>query len=498
MIEVEKYRFLGKIVLDEAKQNDAYAIVRVQNRKYVGIKIINGNTEEIADTPEKGIGIHVFTREGYSGFASTSRLDNESARTMTRLAIKSAKDSAKHKGVKRDRTVFELEGYKNKHVQDVKYKIDDKTLPEQEAVVKTLNEETKALDERLSVTSTYRCLDEEWLIMRSDGTDVVYTMPYSAIYQLPTAKEGEHISETLAKVNGIGLDVLLDDDKRHLHDKRVRNAVKIGLELLKAGKIKGGNYKAVLSYNFLGLFAHEAVGHGVESDFMKTTIFSRDGVFRKGEKVAPSNISYIDGPISGIWGNQFMSDNGFERKRVTFIKDGVLTDALSDVFSAKDAGVEINGCGRAQFYHNIPIPRMSNTWIEDSNPYPLEKSFDDIVLDDVYEMLVRHGELKKGEKVVYPVIGAGGQVSPSDGTFMFNCAGIYLIENPKKFTLYKSSSFSGDILGTIKTGMRGVGKDLCLDDIGVCGKEGQGAPVSNGGNPLFIVDKSDSIIFGGG
>ncbi len=291
--------------------------------------------------------------------------------------------------------------------------------------------------------------------------------------------------------------MILKDELKHVYTKRAKSTAKLVSDLLNAGTMKGGHYKSLLSHSFIGLYAHEAVGHAFETDGFKSSVIASNGKLRKGEKVAPENISFIDGPVDGMFGNQFISANGTPRKTVEFIKNGIIVDALSDVYTAKEAGVEVNGCERAQSYANQPIPRMSATRMVDSNPIPFDKKdLEDITLDEIYELLVKHDELKPGESIVYPVIGMGGQVNPAEGNFVFNCAGIYLLENPKKITLYKQSIFSGNTLGTIATRAQGIGP-VVIDDSGTCGKAHQGAPVSDGGNLFFILDKSDYITFGG-
>lgn len=500
--KLEKYTPLIKTALGRAKENDVYAILRLEDAKTVSLDIIDGKTESKIIDPVKGIGVSVFTNKGAAGFASTSRLDEENVKKVIDAAANLAKNSEKYKGVKLNQEVFSLGSLKGTFFQNVGYSLDSKTSEELEEIVKKVNKETKSLDERMSVKTLYSCTEDEWRVARSDGTDVTFNMPRSRILSYLTLKEKDEmfgldkISQSYLKVQGVDLGVVLDDKLKHLYLKRAKRAADLVSKLLSAGTIKGGNYKALLSYDFAGLYAHEAVGHSFETDLIKNSIVGIDGKLKKGEKVAPENISFIDGPAEGILGNQFISANGVKRKTVEFIKNGIIVDALSDVFSAKEAGVEINGCCRAQNYASLPICRMSVTRMVDNNPYPLDKELEDVTLDDVYELLVKHGELKPGEQIVYPVTGMGGQVSPAEGTFMFNCAGIYLIENPKRITLYKQSSFSGNTLGTIATRAKGIGK-VVLDDSGTCGKGGQGAPVSDGGNMFFIIDKTKHITFGG-
>jgi len=497
--KLDKYTPLIKTALDKAKENDVYAIIRLQDYKNFNVDILDGRTEYKSANPIKGMGISVFTKDGATGFASTDRLDEESVKkSVGEAVIDMAKNSTKYEGVKRNTEIFEVESLKGEYLQSTKYNLSSKSSNEIEEIVRSLNKEAKTLDDRLMVKSSYSCVDETWRVARSDGTDVTYNMPISRLLTYLMLNEGGKIVQTYFKIHGTDLGVVLDEESKHLYSKKAKHTSSLVSELINAGTMKGGNYKALLSHGFVGLNAHEAVGHAFETDWMKSSIFGLDGKLRKGEKVAPDNISFIDGPLEGIFGNQFISSNGVKRKTVEFIKNGVVVDALSDIFSAKEVGVEINGCERAQTYANIPICRMSVTMMVDNNPYPFEKTLlEDVTLDEIYELLIKHDELKPGEQIVYPVVGMGGQVNPAEGKFMFNCAGIYLIENPKKITLYKQAVFSGNILGAIATRAKGIGK-VCPGDTGTCGKEHQGAPVSDGGNMLFIIDKTHNITFGGG
>lgn len=491
--KLEQYTPLIKIAMDRAKQNDVYAIVRMQDVDTLGLQILNGDTLSKVASSNKGIGISVFTKDGASGFAETSRLDNKSVTDAIDLAANIAKSSSQYKDVEHNTEIFGVKPLKEKLMQKTKYTIQSKSSHDVEEIVRGINNWTRSLDDRLTVTTAHNLVEEEWRIARSDGTDVTFNMPRSIIFSSLTLKENDKISEAHFKVQGQDMGLILGD--MELYNKKAKNTTNLVAQLLNAGTMKGGHYKALLSHPFVGLNAHEAVGHAFETDSLKNSIVGINGKLRKGEKATPSNISFIDGPVEGLYGSQFISSNGIPRKTVEFIKNGVIVDALSDVFSAKDAGVEIKGCSRAESYADQPICRMSATRAVDHDPYPYHKSFEDTTMDDLYNLLIKHDELKPGEIIVYPVISVGGQVNSAQGTYVFNCAGIYTIENPKKIILYKPSLFSGDTLATIATRTKGIG-DVVIDNPGMCGR-GQSAAVSNGGNMYIIIDKTKHIIFGG-
>jgi TldD protein len=495
--KLEKYTPLIKTALDKAKENDVYAVLRLQDNKSVVVEIVDGMTENKTSTTSKGIGISTFAADGTIGFASTSRLDEEAVKKAVDMASSLAKNSSKYDLVKRNKEIFDTPSMKGTFLQKIDYNMSSKTSDEIESIVQQLNKETKSLDHRLSVRTIYSCVEDERRVARSDGTDVTFNVPISRVLSYLILKEDKKVSQAIFKVQGTDYGVILKDELKHVYAKRAKSTAKLVSDLLNAGTMKGGHYKSLLSHSFIGLYAHEAVGHAFETDGFKSSVIASNGKLRRGEKVAPENINFIDGPVDGMFGNQFISANGTQRKTVEFIKNGIITDALSDVFTAKEAGVEANGCERAQSYSSQPIPRMSVTRMVDNSPIPFDKKcLEDITLDEIYDLLVKHGELSPGESVVYPVIGMGGMVNPAEGNFVFNCAGIYLIENPKNITLYRQSIFSGNTLKTIATRAKGIGP-VILDDSGTCGKSHQGAPVSDGGNLLFVLDKSDHITFGG-
>ena len=62
-----------------------------------------------------------------------------------------------------------------------------------------------------------------------------------------------------------------------------------------------------------------------------------------------------------------------------------------------------------------------------------------------------------------------------------------MIENGKKTKLVKDCAMSGLILDVLKK-IDAVAKDLWIDGVGFCGKEGQAVPVSDGG-PHFRVSE---------
>ena len=80
----------------------------------------------------------------------------------------------------------------------------------------------------------------------------------------------------------------------------------------------------------------------------------------------------------------------------------------------------------------------------------------------------------------------GGQVNPSTGDFVFGVAEGYMIEQGKITGAVRGANLIGNGPQIL------AGIDAVADDFGVrhgiCGKDGQGVPVSNGSPTLRIAD----------
>ncbi len=145
-------------------------------------------------------------------------------------------------------------------------------------------------------------------------------------------------------------------------------------------------------------------------------------------------------------------------KRNVLIEKGVLVKYVSDILSAKQLKMERTGNGRRESFRYVPIPRMTNTFIERGNDKPA-----DILASTKSGLFVQAL--------------SGGSVNPTTGMFNFTCREAYLIENGKKTTPVKGATLIGSCLDIIRN-IDAVGDDLDFGP-GICGK-GQAAEVTAG------------------
>ena len=241
---------------------------------------------------------------------------------------------------------------------------------------------------------------------------------------------------------------------------QVREALRIATLNLDSVAAPAGEMEVALGAGWPGVMLHEAVGHGLEGDFNRkgTSIFSG----RVGEQVAAKGVTVVDdGTMQDRRGSITIDDEGTQSRRNVLIEDGILRGYMQDRQNARLMGVEATGNGRRQSHEHAPMPRMTNTFMENG-----EHSPEEIV-----------SSMKKG---IYAVNFGGGQVDITSGKFVFAASEAYLVENGRIGAPVKGATLIGngpDAMSRISM----VGNDMALDDgVGTCGKAGQSVPVGVG------------------
>ncbi len=227
-----------------------------------------------------------------------------------------------------------------------------------------------------------------------------------------------------------------------------------------------GQFDVVLGPGWPGVLLHEAMGHGLEGDFIRKGTSAFAG--RLGDQVASPGVTIVDdGTIHGARGSLTVDDEGTPTERTVLIEDGKLVGFMQDRLNARLMGVAPTGNGRRESFAHAPMPRMTNTFM---------------LGGDVPQAHM----ISQLEDGIYASNFGGGQVDITSGKFVFQCTEAYRVRNGKIEEPLKGVTLIGDgpkVLGQI----RHVGDDMELDPgIGVCGKAGQGVPVGVGQPSLYV------------
>lgn len=238
----------------------------------------------------------------------------------------------------------------------------------------------------------------------------------------------------------------------------VREAVRLAIQALDAQPAPAGTFPVVLSSSAGGTMIHEACGHGLEADLALAGMSAFAG--KLGQKVAAEGVTIIDdGTLPHKRGSQAIDDEGNPVSRVVLIENGVLKAYLQSRKTSRKMGTEPTGNGRRESYRHIPIPRMRNTFLAPGSETP--------------EAILR--DLDRGLLVKRM---GGGQVDTVTGNFVFQVTEGYWVENGEAKYPVKNATLSGCGPEVLK-GITRIGSDLHHFDIGTCGKDGQGVPVSD-------------------
>ncbi len=300
------------------------------------------------------------------------------------------------------------------------------------------------------------------LIIRPDGSVVSDVRPLVTVSIYVQCTNGDKTGERRETAGG-------GFGGRHHHErvcrpevwkKEVDKAIHDAKEILRAGPCPSGEMPVVLGPGWAGVILHEAIGHGLEGDFVwrKTTVFGN----MLGERVASDLVTVVDdGTINERRGSLTVDDEGTPTEHTVLIKDGILVGFMHDRQSARLLKMKETGNGRRQSYEHRPQVRMRNTFMKSGTSTPA-----DIIASTPHGLYMPSFE--------------GGQVNTTTGQFVFKCKLAYKIENGKLGEPVVGATLVGNC-STVLRYVDAVGNDSALDPgTGTCGKGGQSVPVGIG------------------
>jgi TldD protein len=216
----------------------------------------------------------------------------------------------------------------------------------------------------------------------------------------------------------------------------------------------------VLGPGWPGVLLHEAVGHGLEGDFIRKGSSTFANML--GQRVAAKGVTVIDdGTLPNRRGSLNVDDEGNATERTVLIEDGILKGFMQDTQNARLMKDRITGNARRESFANLPMPRMTNTYMLAG------KHTHDEIIESVADG-------------IYCKNFGGGQVDITNGKFVFSCTEAWKIENGKLTYPVKGATLIGSGPESLKD-ITMIGNDLEIDNgVGVCGKEGQSVPVGVG------------------
>ena len=337
--------------------------------------------------------------------------------------------------------------------------------PQKVALLQKVETLARAADPRIvQVMAGLTCEHDMIYIARLDGKHAADIRPLVRLSLTVIAKQGERREQGSAGGGG-RFDLAYFDDAKI--QEYVNHAVQQALTNLESRPAPAGAMTVVLGSGWPGILLHEAVGHGLEGDFNRKQTSAFSGLI--GQRVAAKGVTVIDqGNIAERRGSLNIDDEGNETRRTVLIEDGILTGYMQDETNARLMGASPTGNGRRESYSSAPMPRMTNTFMENGT-------------HEAEEIIA---SIQKG---IYAVNFGGGQVDITSGKFVFSASEAWWVENGKLQYPVKGATIIGNGPEVLKH-VSMIGNDSNLDTgIGVCGKDGQSVPVGVG-QPTLRID----------
>ena len=437
---------LAERVLARALANGGrFAEVFAERRRGLSLAVDESRIESVQSGAEEGAGVRVV-EGGTTYFAHVDGLDPAD---LERAADEAA---AALRGERREPRALSA---RVTEAQPIAVRPETVEAERKAALLRELDERARARGGEIAqLTASYMEARREVAVANSDGVFATDDRTRARIGAQAVARRGEVVetgAETLGGHRGFEL---LEDDPGAIAEQAAGKA----LTLLDAGPAPSGSMPVVVGGGFGGVLFHEMTGHGLEADHVQKGASVYAG--KLGERVAqPLLNAYDDGRLPGEWGSDAIDDEGAPTQKTLVIEEGRLVSYLYDHLTAERDGVASTGNGRRESFRELPIPRMTNTYIAPGESTPEEM-------------------IAEVERGFYAVSFGGGQVDPATGDFVFGVNEGYLIEGGRVTRPCRGATLIGNCLEAL-TAIDAVGDDFFMKT-GICGKGGQKVPVGTG------------------
>jgi len=431
-----------------------WAEIYAEDRLSHSIRLEDRRVEELVTGRDRGAGVRVV-RGTSSAYAYTNRLEQDSLLEAARVAAAAL----------RERPVAEVRDLRMR-TPAVRHPVAvDPSGIERTALadlVRRADEAARSYDPSvIQVIAGYSDTRQRVLIANSEGftTDEDRVRTRFAV-QVVAARDGVVQTGFEGPGRSSGFELL----DLFPPEQVARGAASRAVAMLASRPAPAGEMPVVIAAGNGGVLFHESSGHGMEADL----IAKEASVYRgkQGKRIGVPEFNGVDdATVEGGWGSFAFDDEGTPAQRTVLFEGGVCTDYLTDLIRSRQLGQPASGNGRRQSYAEVPIPRMTNTYVLPG-------------ADDPAEII------RQTPRGLYAKWLGGGQVNPVTGEFVFGVAEGYLIENGEVTTPVRGANLVGDGPSVIAS-VDALGSDFDVKE-GICGKEGQGVPVGNGAPTMRI------------
>lgn len=440
---------------------DGFAEIRVHKKRSRTLAVRKGEISDVSTRELGGAAVRVLSG-GAWGFSSTSSLDAESLKKAVREASAMARSLAGRVSRKAELAPAELA--RGTFTTDGFEALEAMSLAEKLELVCLSEERMRGEKGIQSAFCQYAEIFEEKQILTTDGADCIIRTARPELRFGAFAEEGGRVTSGYDSIGATGGWQCLFE-KRSV-DSFIETAAKSALDLLTAPPAQGGRHTVILSPAMVGLLSHEAIGHTVEADFVRSGSAAQG---KLGQMIASELVTLCDSGLSEIaahaGGSIPVDDEGVVAAKTVIIDRGKLVSYLHNRQSAAEFGAAPTGNARAWEYSDEPLIRMRNTYVE-----PGKDRLEDMIA---------------GIEEGYFIDGPEGGQADATADFMFGASRVHRIRGGKIAELVQKVTVSGNAFEALSS-VDAVSRDFAWDlGSGHCGK-GQPAKVDAGGPYLRL------------
>lgn len=369
----DRFGFLQEIVLDmERRVPYAAALARTRTGLRLGLR----DAEQSADRLDPQEGVVLTVSNGYQlEESSTDLTDVDTVRKLADALVDRA--IASRPGADAPRLAIATDGAVNGDFATAMQE-DPAAIPlaDKLAHFDGLRRRLRALDDRaVQAICSYSEHEMQQVFASRSGlsTQQIRRTNMALIVFVSDGSRQEYGYVSRSGTGGMELLAVDDED--------LQTAATTAAELLGSTSVPAGTYDVVTDPSTTGTIAHEAFGHGMETDmFLKERARGAEYI---GKRVGSDLVNIIDDPtLPGAYGCYFIDDEGLASAPTQIIRDGILQGGLTDLYSAVRLGIGRTANGRRESVLRKAYARMSNTFFERGRHTPDEllASLDDGLL----------------------------------------------------------------------------------------------------------------------
>ncbi len=443
--------FLGKLVGRALRHGGEFADVFCERRRTLSYRLQDGRIHEASYGVTLGVGIRVVVGES-AGFACSDDLSESALTKAADAASLIARAVPAGEATPIDLSPARAPSFYDGNSADA---IDARRyvamLEAADAAARRYDPRVVAVNAQLSDE-----LQEVW-IATSEGRLVRDYRPLIT-FGVQVVASDKH--ERGSGYVGDGGRTSIEYFDRETPEALGEEAARIAAINVAAIPAPAGEMEMIVGAGGGGVLLHEAVGHGLESDFNRrgTSLYSG----RVGERVASELVTiFDDGNLREERGSLNVDDEGVPGQHKVLVENGRLLGYMQDRLNARLMGVESTGSGRRQSFRFAPQPRMCNTYMPSG----------DATVEEI---------VASTQRGIYAKSFAGGQVEIAKGDFVFMVGEGYLVEHGKITAPVRNATIIGNGPDAMMK-VEAVGNDGRLARRHyTCGKGGQYVPVGVG------------------